>query len=147
MLGIVIVTHGELSNGLKDSAEVIIGATNNIETVSLRQGEDVQQLEPLIKEQIFKVNQGDGVIVFVDLISASPYNQAVLASNTLENELRDTVYVIGGVNLPMLLEAINHQLLSTPIEPAVKAVLEQGTDSLNIWHVSMTSDVDDEDDF
>jgi PTS system mannose-specific IIA component len=35
MLGIVIATHGKLSDGLKDSAEVIMGETNNIVTVNL----------------------------------------------------------------------------------------------------------------
>ena len=44
MLGIVIATHGSLSNGLKDSAEVIFGPTNNITTANLNLGDDVQAL-------------------------------------------------------------------------------------------------------
>ncbi|EOH97757.1 PTS sugar transporter subunit IIA [Enterococcus pallens] len=149
MLGIVIATHGKLSDGLKDSAEVIIGATNNIATVNLNQGDDVQALGTKIKEAILEVNQGEGVIVLVDLASASPYNQSVLMVNSLEAELQEMVYIIGGVNLPMLLETINHQILSTPVEQTAQAVINQGTESLSMWHVSMVdaSDDDDEDDF
>lgn len=149
MLGIVIATHGKLSDGLKDSAEVIIGATNNIATVNLNQGDDVQALGTKIKEAILEVNQGEGVIVLVDLVSASPYNQSVLMVNSLEAELQEMVYIIGGVNLPMLLETINHQILSTPVEQTAQAVINQGTESLSMWHVSMVdaSDDDDEDDF
>lgn len=148
MLGIVIATHGKLSDGLKDSAEVIIGATNNIATVNLNQGDDVQALGDKIKAAIHEVNQEDGVIVLVDLVSASPYNQSVLVASMLEEALQENVYVIGGVNLPMLLETINHQLLNTPIAEVPAAVLAQGADSLSAWHISMVeADDDDEDDF
>lgn len=147
MLGIVIATHGSLSDGLKDSAEVIFGATNNLATVNLNPGDDVQELGTKIKTAIHEVDKGEGVIVFVDLVSASPYNQSVLVTNSLEKALQDSVYIIGGVNLPMLLETINHQLLGTPVEQAAEAVISQGTDSISVWHASMVEDDEDDDNF
>ncbi len=146
MLGIVIATHGTLSDGLKNSAEVIFGPTNNIKTANLNLGDDVQALGATIKESIEEVNQGDGVIVLVDLVSASPYNQSVLVTNELENPLQDSVHIIGGTSLPMLLEAINHQLIGTPVEEAAKAVIAQGKNSISDWHVSMIENDDEEDD-
>ncbi|MGO2890376.1 PTS sugar transporter subunit IIA [Enterococcus devriesei] len=148
MLGIVIATHGKLSDGLKDAAEVIIGETNNIVTVNLNAGDDVQALGGKIENAINEVNQDAGVIVLTDLVSASPYNQAVLITNGLDSEAQEKVYVIGGVNLPMLLETINHQILSTPVEEIAEAVVAQGTDSLSSWHISEVAEgEDDEDDF
>lgn len=147
MLGIVIATHGKLSDGLKDAAEVIVGTTNNIATVNLNPGEDVQELGTTIEAAIKEVNKDAGVIVLTDLVSASPYNQSVLITNGLDSELQDKVYVIGGVNLPMLLETINHQILNTSIEEIAPAVLAQGADSLDVWHASEVADEDDEDDF
>lgn len=47
----------------------------------------------------------------------------------------------------MLLETINHQILSTPVEEAAPAVMKQGSDSLAIWHISEIEDEEDEDDF
>lgn len=147
MLGIVIATHGKLSDGLKDAAEVIVGTTNNIATVNLNPGEDVQELGATIEAAIKEVNNDAGVIVLTDLVSASPYNQSVLITNGLDSELQDKVYVIGGVNLPMLLETINHQILNTSVEEIAPAVLAQGADSLDVWHVSEVAEEDDEDDF
>jgi PTS system mannose-specific IIA component len=147
MIGIVIATHGTLSDGLKDAAEVIIGTTNNIATVNLNPGDDVQELGGKIEAAIKEVDNGEGVVVLTDLVSASPYNQSVLITNELEAALQANVYVIGGVNLPMLLETINHQILSTPIEEAAPAVMAQGTDSLAIWHISSVEETDEEDDF
>ena len=147
MLGIVIATHGKLSDGLKDAAEVIVGTTNNIATVNLNPGDDVQELGKQIEAAVKEVDKGAGVIVLTDLVSASPYNQSVLITNSLEPELQANVYVIGGVNLPMLLETINHQILSTPVEETAPAILAQGADSLDIWYISKVEEEDNEDDF
>lgn len=150
MLGIVIATHGTLSDGLKSSAEVIMGETHNIATVNLNQGEDVQKLGDKIQTAITEVNQGDGVIILVDLISASPYNQSMMVINRLEKTIQESIYLIGGVNLPMLLETINHQLLNTPIEEIADLVVNQGAVGVGSWHLSMleeNDENDDEDDF
>lgn len=145
MLGIVIATHGTLSDGIKDAAEVIMGNTENILTVNLNAGDDVEKLGKKINRAILEVNQGDGVLVLVDLVSASPYNQSVLVTNQLEQELKDKVYIIGGVNLPMLLEIINHQILGTQIEIVAKSAAEQAKDCISLWHAPVDVDMDDND--
>lgn len=145
MLGIVLATHGKLGSGMKDAAEVIMGNTENIVTVSLNPGDDVDKLGCKISNAILEVNQGDGVVVLVDLISASPYNQAVIAVNNLDPELKDSVYIIGGVNLPMLLEIINHQILKTKVEEIEKSAVSQAQNCINSWHVPVNADTDDED--
>ncbi|WP_271813090.1 PTS sugar transporter subunit IIA [Clostridium beijerinckii] len=150
MLGIVIATHGTLSNGIKDAAEVIMGNTENIATVNLNAGDDIEKLGKKINNAILEVNQGDGVVVLVDLVSASPYNQSVLATNQLDPELRDKVYIISGVNLPMLLEIINHQILGTQIEIVEKSAAEQAKECISSWHCPIdvdTNEVDEDDDF
>ena len=145
MLGIVIATHGTLSDGIKDAAEVIMGNTENILTVNLNAGDDVEKLGKKINSSILEVNQGDGVLVLVDLVSASPYNQSVLVTNKLEQDLKDKVYIIGGVNLPMLLEIINHQILGTQIEIVAKSAAEQAKDCISLWHAPVDVDMDDTD--
>ncbi|HIB3154224.1 TPA: PTS sugar transporter subunit IIA [Enterococcus faecium] len=147
MLEIMIVTHGKLSEGLKDAAEVIVGTSSHIETVCLESGEDIQTFGEKVKEKLTMINTAEPVLVFVDLISASPYNQALLAVNELTEEKKAAAYVIGGMNLPMLLEAINHQMLRTPIEEAVEQIVKQGKDNLTVWHASAEEKNLDEDDF
>ena len=58
MLGIVLATHGTLSDGLKDAATVIMGAVENIATVNLYQGDDVQALgEKSVPRYIKSINK------------------------------------------------------------------------------------------
>lgn len=149
MLGIVIATHGAFSTGLKDAAGVIMGSTENIIDVNLNAGDDIDQLGVKIKQAILDVNQGDGVMVLVDLLSASPYNQSVLVTSQLEAELRDKVYIVGGVNLAMLLEVINHQLLQTPIDEISAKAIAAVKENVGSWHadLSMDDQGDEDDDF
>lgn len=150
MLGVVLATHGTFSDGIKDAAEVIVGNVENIVTVNLKAGDDVDQLGEKINNAILEVNQGDGVVVLVDLVSASPYNQSVLITSKLDPELKDKVYIIGGLNLPMLLEIINHQILQTEIEEVAKLAEEQAKEAINSWHASANvdfNDVNEDDDF
>lgn len=147
MLGIVIATHGNFSDGIKDAAEVIMGSVENIATVNLNPGDSVENLGDKIKDSILHVNQGDGVIVLVDLVSASPYNQSVLATSKLDSQISDKVYIVGGVNLPMLLEVINHQILQTEIEMVANLAIEQAKESINSWHICVNEDSSEDDDF
>lgn len=149
MIGVVIATHGSMSDGLKDAANVIVGMVENIETANLNAGDDVNNLGKQIKTAIQDADQGDGVIILTDLVSASPYNQSILAINQIEENKQQDVHVIGGVSLPMVLEAINHQLINTPLEEAVKAIEKQGKESIDTWHITKvnTDDTEDEDDF
>lgn len=147
MLGIIIATHGTLSQGLKDATEVIMGQTSNLVTLSLNHNQDIQEFGTHIKEAIQQKMQESGVLILTDISSASPYNQAVLAVNEFPKEFQDKVYVVGGVNLPMVLETINHQMLDTPIDQIPSAVLKQGTESVQMWHVSLLTHLEEEDDF
>ena len=147
MIGIVIATHGKLSDGFKDAAEVVVGQTENITTVNLNPGDSVDLLGEQIATAIGEVNQGDGVIVLTDLLSASPYNQSVFAINGLSAELASQVYVVSGVNFPMLLEAINAQLIGTEIVTAVDLIMTQGKNGIASWQISDSGSDEEEEDF
>lgn len=147
-MDIYIVTHGKMSDGLKDAANVIVGMTNNVTTFNLLTDTPVEELGNQINDSLQNTSE-EGIVILTDLVSASPWNQSTLAINQLESEYKDKIHVIGGVNLPMLLEAINHQLINTPIEEAVKAIENQGKNSIDSWNISDvdTDDSDDDDDF
>jgi len=125
MLGILIATHGDLSIGLLDAAKLIVGKQENIRTMSLFHDTDISTFGDIMKENIEELNQGQGVIVFVDLFAASPYNQAVLK----KQELKDTPYkIISGVNLPMLIECLSLRMTEAeaPAEKVWERLLEAG---------------------
>lgn len=150
MFGMLVATHGTMSDGVKDAVGVIAGMSDNIETVNLLAGAPVDELGEQILNKIQELNKGEGVIVFTDLVSASPYNQSILAINQLDEDKKESIHIIGGFSLPMVIEAINHQLIGTSIEEAVKLIEDQGKASIGTWNikdVNLDDDSDDDDDF
>lgn len=108
MIGICIVTHGNLAEGLCDSNELIIGEQTQFITVCLRHGDDFEEFKEKVYQSIIQVNQSEGVLVLVDLFGASPYNSVLLNYPNFASNLID-VRMISGVNLPMVLEACENR--------------------------------------
>ncbi|CYU86625.1 TPA: PTS sugar transporter subunit IIA [Streptococcus suis] len=146
MFKIIIATHGEMSTGIKDAVETIAGIGEDISTLNLISGKDVNDLGREYLELLESPSYDKGVLIFTDLTSASPYNQALLAINSLEQSKQSNVFVIGGVNLPMVLEAVNHNLLNSDLKDVVDLITSQGKSSIEIWDATHLENADDEDD-
>ena len=104
MIGIVIVTHSHLGDALIDAAEFIIGTRpDNMVSVSINLNENVDKLREKISLGIKKVDQKKGVLILTDMFGGTPSN---LSYSFLEE---GRVEVISGVNLPILIKALNTQ--------------------------------------
>ena len=104
MIGIVIVTHSHLGDALIDAAEFIIGTRpDNMVSVSINLNENVDKLREKIAQGIKEVDQKKGVLILTDMFGGTPSN---LSYSFLEE---GRVEVISGVNLPILIKALNTQ--------------------------------------
>lgn len=114
MVGIIVMTHGALSEGIVDASELICGPARQVETLSLRREDNIDNLNVAFKEALGRVDTGDGVLVLVDLLGGSPSN--VASMNLRENP---SFQLVTGVNLPMLIEALmSREQGATPAELA-----------------------------
>lgn len=102
MIGILIVTHCKLGSALIEAAEFIIGSRpEDTEPVSIDLNENAEKLRKKISDSIKKVDQNEGVLILTDMFGGTPSN----LSYTFLEEGR--VEVVSGVNLPMLVKALN----------------------------------------
>ena len=102
MIGILIVTHCKLGSALIEAAEFIIGSRpEDTEPVSIDLNENAEKLRKKISDGIKKVDQNEGVLILTDMFGGTPSN----LSYTFLEEGR--VEVVSGVNLPMLVKALN----------------------------------------
>ncbi len=101
MIGIVVVSHGQLARELVSAAEMIVREIPNITAVSMGWHDDPGAAQREIEEAIARVESGKGVIVLTDMFGGTPTN---LSLAFLE---KDRVEVLTGVNLPMLIKLIN----------------------------------------
>lgn len=124
MVGIVVVSHGNMADGMIDAARMIVGEMESTVAVSLKESDAVEDLINRIETAVDEVDQGDGALILVDAFGASPFNaSARLAMN------RKNVEVVSGMNLPMLLE-LAVQREGQDLEAVTQIALETGTASI-----------------
>jgi PTS system mannose-specific IIA component len=98
MIGVVVVTHGQLAVELLNAAEMIVGDLPQFTAVSIGWHEDVNDAREDIAQAIARVKGDRGVLLLTDMFGGTPSN---LGMTFLE---ADHVEVITGVNLPMLIK-------------------------------------------
>lgn len=106
MIGILVISHGEMSAGMLDTVQMIVGPLEQVEARSLLPNQDIDQFGRDILDLTIELDQGDGVLVFTDMFGASPYRVAVANSRQLTEH---SYKIISGVNLPLLIEAITRR--------------------------------------
>jgi mannose PTS system EIIA component len=98
MIGIVVVTHGQLATELLNAAETIVGDLPRFTAVSIGWHEDTQDARDEIAAAIARVQQGQGVLILTDMFGGTPSNLAMTFLG------QQDVEVLTGVNLPMLIK-------------------------------------------
>ena len=98
MIGVVVVTHGQLATELVNATETIVGDLPRFAAVSIGWHEDTQDAREEIGQAVARVDQGQGVLILTDMFGGTPSNLGMtfLAENKVE--------VITGVNVPMLIK-------------------------------------------
>jgi len=101
MIGLLIITHCQLAKELLEAAEFIVGSIEVVECASIDTSKDSKKLRDIIEKKIESLDQGEGVLVLADMFGGTPSN---LALSFLQ---KDTVEVVTGINLPMVI-AVAH---------------------------------------
>jgi PTS system mannose-specific IIA component len=102
MVGLVIVCHEDLAAELVRAAEMIVGKIDAVEAVSVKQDSAPETLRDRIQGAVKKVDRKGGVILFTDMFGGTPSNIALAF-------LGDSVEVVSGVNLSMIIKFANHR--------------------------------------
>ena len=98
MIGLVLVTHGQLATEFRHAVEHVVGPQDNFETVAIGADDDMEQRRADIVDAVARVDTGAGVIVLTDMFGGTPSNLAISVMDKAKVE------VIAGVNLPMLIK-------------------------------------------
>jgi PTS system mannose-specific IIA component len=98
MIGVVIVTHGNLAKEFRAALEHVVGPQEQVATVSIGPDDDMEERRETILQAVAKVDDGEGVVLLTDMFGGTPSN---LAISIMDGAL---VEVIAGINLPMLVK-------------------------------------------
>jgi len=100
MIGLIISGHGNFASGLRTSLKLIAGEPCNIEYVDFEETNSIEDLRKKYYASLENLNNCDSILALTDLAGGSPFKTLVEVKTQIEKPLE----VIGGTNLPMLLE-------------------------------------------
>ena len=98
MIGIVLVTHGNLADEFLSAMQHVVGRQQQIATACIGPNDDMNERREDILKKVNDVDTGEGVIVLTDMFGGTPSNLAISIMD------RANVEVIAGINLPMLVK-------------------------------------------
>jgi mannose PTS system EIIA component len=96
MIGIVVVTHGQVAVELVNATRTIVGEVPSIVAVSIGWSDDVAVARAAIGKAIAEAGGGD-TLILTDMFGGTPTNVSLPF-------LSPRVEIVTGVNLPMLVK-------------------------------------------
>jgi len=125
MIGIVLVTHGNLAEELLSAVKFVLSGEPVIKMagVSLDPNKEFDTFKKVIGKAIKSVDQGDGILLVTDMFGGTPSNVGLTFLD--ENKIE----VISGVNLPMLLK-LSTIKEDVSLQDAIKIAEKAGRDNI-----------------
>ncbi|HHZ8366827.1 TPA: PTS sugar transporter subunit IIA [Enterococcus faecium] len=108
---IILASHGALSQGLKQTAEMILGPGTNIYALSAYRDED-EPIEQQIQSIVSKLGK-ENLFILTDILGGSVNNEMI---GLLKKE--PAIRLITGMNLPLVIS------IATQVNPIAAADLE-----------------------
>ncbi|MGI9400550.1 MAG: PTS sugar transporter subunit IIA [Rhizobiaceae bacterium] len=125
MIGLVLVTHGQLANEFRLALEHVVGPQEAIEAIAIGPDDDMEQRRQDILDAVSAVNSGKGVILLTDMFGGTPSNLAISVMQAGEIE------VVAGINLPMLIKLASVRA-EGDMERALDDAQESGRKYINV---------------
>ncbi|ANJ66152.1 PTS fructose transporter subunit IIA [Halothiobacillus diazotrophicus] len=108
-VGILLICHNKIGEQLLETAtDMLEKIPMPAGELSVHQDDDPIDLLNRARRRIADLDEGDGVLVLTDMYGSTPSNIA----HRLKDKNR--VRVISGVNLPMVVRAMNYPQLNLP---------------------------------
>jgi PTS system ascorbate-specific IIA component len=125
MIGVMVVSHEPLGTALIRCTRHVFGRLPpQLAALDVIPDEEPAAASQAARDLLARINDGSGVIVFTDCFGATPSRIAMQLAQPLK------VYVVAGVNLPMLLKAITQR--RRPVEEVVGELIASGQGAIRL---------------
>ena len=101
MVGFILSGHGQFARGLASAVEMVAGSQPAFKVIPFDNTTAATYADDLRRAVCDMRAENDGVLVFVDMLGGTPFNQTMAISQDV-----DGIEVVGGANLPMLVELL-----------------------------------------
>lgn len=125
MIGLVLVTHGDLAKEFVKALEHVVGPQKQVASICIGPEDDMEQRRSDILDAVAQVSDGSGVVILTDMFGGTPSNLAISVMNG------GSIEVIAGLNLPLLVKLAKVRG-EKPMLVAVSEAKEAGRKYINV---------------
>ena len=123
MVGIVLISHGDLAKGILSSASMLVPQLENVTSLTLWPDDNPDEFQQKIEAAVKAADTGDGVFILADMLGGTPCNRAMYS-------IGDKVRMMTGLSLPMLYSLINIREETSDLALLAKDVMAEAKDAM-----------------
>lgn len=139
MTGIIVTGHGSFATGITSGLRLLAGEPQAYEAVDFLPEDSVDTLTEKLAGAAARLGECEGIMIYADLTGGSPFNVSI----RMKMEGTKPMEVIGGANLPVVLDSY----LSRETAGDVKALAEAGLDAGRAAMVWFRAAADDDEEY
>ena len=117
-IGIIILSHSNMCQGMLDSAQMLFGTLEDARAVPFLQGQTLEDYQKQVEEALDEL--GESSLILVDLMGGTPYNTVMRIGKSRE------VFAVCGMNLPMLIHAADLRAQGMTIQKIMEEICAIG---------------------
>jgi fructoselysine/glucoselysine PTS system EIIA component len=133
----LIATHGSFAKGIQSSLDIIIGERENVFLIQAYT-DDNKSIEEDVDAILQQLGKNDELIAFTDLLGGSVTNQL------LQYAFQGNVYIVSGLNLPLLLDIILADE-NTPVIEVIETGITNARDQIVFVNKLITKNKEEND--
>lgn len=141
MIGLIISGHGNFASGLHTSLNLIAGDPCNVEYVDFEETDSTETLREKYYDALKNLSNCTSILALSDLAGGSPFKTLV----EIKTEIEKPMEVIGGTNLPMILETSMIKDIIDDLPSLSESVIEIGKSGVVKFEFIVHEDIECED--
>lgn len=127
MIGVVVAAHGDLAQALLTTAQMVVQDPGHVLAVGVRADDDSVSYEARFRSAVEAVSkERTGVLVLTDMFGGTPSNIGMTLHKAGQVE------VLTGVNLPMLIKALQLIKRGENLETTARQAKDSGERAIAI---------------
>ena len=126
MVGMIVTGHGSFATGITSGLKLLAGEPENYEAVDFTPEDSVDTLTEKLTAAVERLAGCDGIVIFADLTGGSPFN----VSLRLKLSRKEPIEVIGGANLPAVIDAFMSMGMQSDAQAMASGSLEAGKNAM-----------------
>lgn len=140
MTGIIVTGHGSFATGITSGLKLLAGETECYEAVDFLPEDSIEMLTDKLKAAIVRLDSCEGILILADLAGGSPFNVSLRLKLASEKKIE----VIGGTNLPVVLDSYMSRAMIEDTARLAASSLSNGREQLILYAPEMSGSRSDD---